>query len=394
MVKLFKVILPLLLVFISISCSDEPNLVGIGLLPNSDLLDVAQVNSLETGLQQQSKFYTDSLNLTSSKILMLGKHDNVESTMLMKFLIFLPDSLKEAVNNKTLQILSSTIEMDPIYTYADKSNPFDFTVHKINSSWNSLTFTKDSLASLDYDDVDRSSNRVYEDTLITFDFDQELAKEWLELSASADQVSNKGLYFNYTPGSDKIIGFPAISYSNENKLARLEIIVEVPNSFIDTIVVPVTSDVHVVDGELPIGNSENIFVQGGITIRSSFKIDISMIPDNTIINKATVRFYYDESESLIGTKPSDSLGVLALSDYELNKIDKTLAPTLLRKDSTFYSGDITGYVQRWVSDQENNGLQIFLANELSTVNKVALKGSSTGDENLRPYLEIIYTAKR
>ncbi|NOX66977.1 MAG: DNRLRE domain-containing protein [Chlorobi bacterium] len=394
MVRLFKVILTLLLFFIFMSCSDEPNLVGVGLLSNSDLLDVAQVNSMQAKLQQQSKFYTDSLNLTSSKILMLGKHDNVESTMLMKFLIFLPDSLKEAVNNKTLQILSSTIEMDPIYTYADKSNPFDFTVHKINSSWNSLTFTKDSLASLDYDDVDRSSNRVYEDTLITFDFDQELAKEWLELSASADQVSNKGLYFNYTPGSDKIIGFPAISYSNENKLARLKIIVEVPNSFVDTIVVPVTSDVHVVDGELPIGNSENIFVQGGITVRSSFKIDISMIPDNTIINKATLRFYYDDSESLIGTKPSDSLGVLALSDYELNKIDKTLAPTLLRKDSTFYSGDITGYVQRWVSDQENNGLQIFLANELSTVNKVALKGSSTADENLKPYLEIIYTAKK
>ncbi|VAX25124.1 hypothetical protein MNBD_IGNAVI01-2162 [hydrothermal vent metagenome] len=394
MVRLFKVILPLLLVFIFISCSDEPNLVGADLLPHSDLLDIVQVNSLEAELQQQSKFYSDSLNLTSSKVLLLGKHGNVESTMLMKFLIFLPDSLKEAVKNKTLQILSSTIEMDPIYTYADKSNPFDFTVHKINSSWNSLTFTKDSLASLDYEDVDRSSNRIYEDTLITFNFDQELTKEWLELSTSADQASNKGLYFNYTPSSDKIIGFPAISYSDENKLARLKIIVEVPNSFVDTIVVQVTSDVHVIDGELPVGNSENIFIQGGISIRSSFKIDVSMIPDNTIINKATLRFYYDGSESLIGTKPSDSLGVLALSDYELNKMDKTLAPTLLRKDSTFYSGDITGYVQRWVTDHENNGIQLYLANELITVNKIALKGSSTADKNLRPYLEIIYTAKR
>jgi len=120
------------------------------------------VSHLALTTHQQSKFYSDSLDLTSSKMLMLGKHGNVESTMLLKFLIFLPDSLKEAVNNKTLQILSSTIEMDPIYTYADKSNPFDFTVHKINSSWNSLTFTKDSLAHLDYEDIDRSSNRIYE----------------------------------------------------------------------------------------------------------------------------------------------------------------------------------------------------------------------------------------
>jgi hypothetical protein len=326
--------------------------------------------------------------------MLIGKHDNVESTMLMKFLIFLPDSLKDAIKDGTLQILSSTMELEPIYTFGDKASPLDFSVHKINSSWSSLTFTKDSLAYLDYEDVDRSSNRVYTDTLITMDFDTDLTQEWFEASANEDQASNKGLYFNYTAGSDKIIGFPAISYENEDKLARLRIVVEVPNSFIDTVVVQVTSDVHVIDGDLPVGNSENIFVQGGLSVHASFKIDVSMIPDNTIINKATIRFYYDDTESVVGTKPSDSLGVVALSDWEDNIMDRTLAPKLLTKDSTFYSGDITSYVQHWVSTQENNGLQIYVLNELFTVNKIALKGSSTADKNLRPYLEIIYTAKR
>jgi len=394
MPRFVKIIYPLLIALSLIGCSEDPNIVGVDLLPNSDHMDILQANSLDADLQQESKYYLDSLNLTISDLMLIGKHDNVESTMLMKFLIFLPDSLKDAIKDGTLQILSSTMELEPIYTFGDKASPLDFSVHKINSSWSSLTFTKDSLAYLDYEDVDRSSNRVYTDTLITMDFDTGLTQEWFEASANEDQASNKGLYFNYTAGSDKIIGFPAISYENEDKLARLRIVVEVPNSFIDTVVVQVTSDVHVIDGDLPVGNSENIFVQGGLSVHASFKIDVSMIPDNTIINKATIRFYYDDTESVVGTKPSDSLGVVALSDWEDNIMDRTLSPKLLTKDSTFYSGDITSYVQHWVSTQENNGLQIYVLNELFTVNKIALKGSSTADKNLRPYLEIIYTAKR
>ncbi len=391
---LIKVILTILIVSVFISCSDDPNIVGVDILPNSDHMDILQANSLEAKLQQESKYYLDSLNLTISDVMLLGKHANVESTMLMKFLIFLPDSLKSAIEDGTLQILASTMELEPIYTFGDKGSFFDFTVHKINSSWSSLLFNKDSLATLDYEDVDRSSNKIYSDTLITFDLDKSLTQEWFDAFANEEQTLNKGIYFNYVAGSDKVIGFPAISNPNEEKLARLKIIVEVPDKFIDTVVVKVTSDVHVINGELPTGNSENIFVQGGLSVHASFKIDVSMIPDNTIINKATIRFYYDESESLIGTKPSDSLGMVALSDYENNTMDKTLPPKLLTKDSTYYSGDITGYVQRWVSDHENNGLQIYVLNELFTVNKIALKGSSTVDDKLKPYLEIIYTAKR
>ncbi|MCK5457972.1 MAG: hypothetical protein KAI45_12665, partial [Melioribacteraceae bacterium] len=213
--------------------------------------------------------------------------------------------------------------------------------------------------------------------------------------AADDQANNNnGIYFNYEASSDKVVGFPAISYSEDNKLARLKIVVEVPGSFTDTVEVEVTSDVHVVLGDLPVGNQENIFIQGGIVVRANLMMDVSQIPDNTIINQATLKLSYDESESLIGTKTSDSLGVAALSDYEANILDETLPPTLMKREGSVYTGDITRFVQSWVSNQENYGLQIFLVNEITTVNKVALKGASPTDPNLKPYLEIIYTSKR
>jgi len=396
LIRLFKIfILTSALISILVSCTDDITSIGKDLLPNKDIIDILYINSEEGAFEQQSKYYTDSLSLTTSSMLLLGKHDNVESTMLMKFLIFLPDSIKDAVNDGTLQVLNSTMEIVPVYTYADKSNFFDFNVHKINSSWNSLTFDKDSLENLNYDDIDLSSNRSYTDTLISFDFDKELTQEWLNYSAADDQANNNnGIYFNYEASSDKVVGFPAISYGEDNKLARLKIVVDVPGNFTDTVEVEVTSDVHVVLGDLPVGNQENIFIQGGIVVRANLMMDVSQIPDNTIINQAILKLSYDESESLIGTKTSDSLGVAALLDYNANELDETLPPTLMKREGSVYTGDITRFVQSWVSNQENNGLQIFLVNEIITVNKVALKGASPADPNLKPYLEIIYTSKR
>ncbi len=396
LIKFIKIfILTSALISILVSCNDDISSIGNDLLPNQDIIDILFINSEEGAFEQQSKYYTDSLSLNTSSVLLLGKHDNVESTMMMKFLIFLPDSIKEAVNDGTLEILSSTMEIEPIYTYADKSNYFDFNVHEINSSWNSLTFDKDSLSSLSYDNNDLSSNRNYSDTLISFDFDKELTQDWLKYSAAEEQASNNnGVYFNFEASSDKIVGFPAISYEEDEKLARLRIVVEVPGNFLDTMVVEVTSDVHIVLGELPVGNQENIFIQGGIVVRSNLMIDVSQIPDNTIINKAILKISYDESESLIGTKTSDSLGVASLVDYEANVLDETISPVLMEREGSIYSGDITRLVQSWVSNQENNGFQIFLVNEITTVNKVALKGASPADPNLKPYLEVIYTSKR
>ncbi|MEN8193062.1 MAG: DNRLRE domain-containing protein [Bacteroidota bacterium] len=377
-----------------ISCSEDPSSIGIELLPEKDFIETLTINSIEAAFEQQSRSYTDSLKLNSSNILLFGKHDNVQSTMLLKFLVFLPDSIKQAVLDETLEVLSSQIDLRIVYTYGDKNNSFDFSVNKINSSWNSLSFNKDSLASLDYENIDRSTNKVYSDTSITFDFDKELVRDWLNYSVAEEQAeNNNGIYFNYTSGSEKILGFPAISYPNEELLGKLTIIVQVPDEFIDTIIVSTTSDVHAVLGDLPSGNPENIFIQGGIAVRSNILIDVSKIPDNTIINKATLKLYYDESESLIGTKISDSLGVIGLSDFDQNEINESLPPTLLKREENFYSGDITRFVQDWVSKQENGGLQLFLANEITTVNKVSLKGSTASDINMKPYLEIIYTIK-
>mgnify|MGYP006948911918 CR=1 FL=1 len=290
-------VLGLTLLFLAWGCNDDPTSLGSNLIPNQDLINATKVNSLDLNFEQKSKYYaTDSLLLSSSTRIFLGKSGNVQSTMLMKFYMFFADSIQEAIRGDSLVLLSSTVEMEPLYAYGDIENTFDFTVHKINGDWNSLEFGKNELDLLDYDVNDIKTNYKNDgDSLITFDVDNALVEEWMTLAANDEQESNFGLYFDIVEGSNKILGFPAISTTYDTVLTRLKLIVQVPNNYIDTISVQVTSDVHVVLGDNPNTSTNNIFVQGGIPVRSDLFIDVSQIPENAIINNATLTLYGDDN---------------------------------------------------------------------------------------------------
>ena len=378
-----------------ISCDDNPTSLGSNLLPNQDLINVTQINSLDAAFEQQARFYnTDTLDLASSTKIFLGKNGNVESTMLMKFLFFFPDSIKKAILGDSLVLKNAFIEMQPIYTKGNSNNSFDFTVHEIAEDWNSLDFTIANLEALQFNNENVSSNHDFSnDTLITLDLNKALVENWMKLFSSETQEANYGVYFNFTNTTDKILGFPAISSAEDTRLTRLKLIVEVPNNYTDTLTAIVSSDVHVVKGKLPATNNNNIFVQGGIPIHCNLFIDVSKVPKYSIINKATLKLHVDESESEIGTIKTDYLKVALINDYELSKTNTDYSVINLELDSlSYYTGDITKYVQEWISTG-NNGLKLFTADEVESLNKIAIYGSENTDLKLRPYLEIIYTSK-
>jgi len=393
--KLFRFFMISILIIGLISCDDNPTSLGSNLLPNQDLINVTQINSLDAAFEQQARFYnTDTLDLASSTKIFLGKNGNVESTMLMKFLFFFPDSIKKAILGDSLVLKNAFIEMQPIYTKGNSNNSFDFTVHEIAEDWNSLDFTIANLEALQFNSENISSNHDFSnDTLITLDINKTLVENWMKLFSSETQEANYGVYFNFTNTTDKILGFPAISSAEDTRLTRLKLIVEVPNNYTDTLTAIVSSDVHVVKGKLPATNNNNIFVQGGIPIHCNLFIDVSKVPKYSIINKATLKLHVDESESEIGTIKTDYLKVALINDYELSKTNTDYSVINLELDSlSYYTGDITKYVQEWISTG-NNGLKLFTADEVESLNKIAIYGSENTDLKLRPYLEIIYTSK-
>lgn len=383
----------LFLLFSLNSCGDDPTSIGANLLPIQDLI---RINSIDSAFIQKARYYdTDTLALNSSGKVLLGKSENVESTILMNFILFLPDSVKEAILNESLIILSAVMEMEPIYTFGEETNLFDFTLHEITSDWNSLDFGKQDLPDLVYNSEDLSSNRQFlGDSLITLDFNRELLLEWMKSSANESYDDINGVYFNYTSETNKVIGFPAISPIYDSVLTRIRAIIQVSSKFTDTLLIQVTSDAHVVLGESPNSNNQNIFVQGGIPIRSNMFFDVSSIPNNAIINRAILKLSYDESETNLGSSDVGILKVIPIEDYETSELNIDYPPISLFKDSTntFYSGEITPIVQLWISE-ENNGFQLYLIDEIESVNRLAIATENHPNKDLTPYLEIIYTSK-
>ena len=66
----------------------------------------------------------------------------------------------------------------------------------------------------------------------------------------------------------------------------------------------------------------------------------------------------------------------------------------LNRIGSLYTGNITSYVQNWLSTKINEGIQIRSGTYDTGLELWALKGSNAADRSVRPRLKIIYTYKK
>lgn len=383
------------ILILSVSCNEDPTSIGSQLIPDGDFLDFQILDSFTDTVEQTSSFTMDHINLTRSTKVLVGKNDNLESWMLMRFLMLFPDSALQPLQVDSLNILSTKVEMKPSYQYGDPSGTFDFTVHRVYDAWTPSGFDRDSMSSLVYDPVDYSSNKSITDSLISFDIESSLVIDWLKRSYDLEFPENHGIVFIPTPNTNRIFGFPGYDAFSTEFLIQISIIYERIGVFTDTTVVIPFSDVHAVRGEMPVGDPENIILQGGLPTRGQLHFDVSAIPENSIVNRATLQLFVDTLETVNGTIPTDSIRVFIYEDLETKSIIDSSAYFILVRDSgtAFYEGEVTGLVQNWISGVENNGFRINNSDEARSVNKIAIKGSDTADPALRPRLKVIYSKK-
>ena len=91
-----------------LSCSDSPSSLGADLL-SQDLINILELDSAKDSLFQSSSTYKKVIALSNADRLLLGKKDNVEAGILLKFLIFFADSIKQQIINNELTVLSAKV---------------------------------------------------------------------------------------------------------------------------------------------------------------------------------------------------------------------------------------------------------------------------------------------
>lgn len=382
--------LALIISLLQISCSETPSSLGADLLPR-DLLNISELDSSVDSLYQSSNIYKRVIALSSADRLLLGKKDNVEAGILIKFLIYFDDSIKQQLLNNEVSVLSAEVKFTKNYTFGNSTSAIDFSAHKINSGW-SIRFTSDSLPLLNFDAADIGFNKSFSDSINSFNFDTQLALSWMKARADSSAPANNGLYLKPSISSEKIIGFQALTVE-DLPYPLLDIVIEKTGVYIDTLSYFPSVDLSVVSGSLPDAGTENIAIQAGLNSEARLFFDLSSLSKEIIINYAELTLTVDTLKTVTGTSFTNSLRVNYITDSTNNSIDSSLL-VFLDRDSNIFKGNISLYVQKAIIQNNNQGLVIAAGDKLNGVELFAIKGSNAAVFTERPRLQIKYTSRK
>ena len=390
---LSRISLLLLILIISVSflaCEDEPSAIGIELLA-SDLISVRTFDSQIDTLDQNSGYHKKVIQLGISSKILIGKHDNIEASTLLKFIFGLADTLKDDIIAGDLVVNEAWIELTTRYVYVDSNEVMDFTVHKVNSFWDHSAFTIDSLPKLSYEMNDISSSKEITDTNYVFNIDPDVILSWMKNAADTSLEKNYGIYLRPVNNSGKVVGFQALT-ATSSEAAKLTLVIEKTGSYVDTINGFIFADVSVVDGDLPVLPSEDIAVQSSISVNSIITFDLSSLPDGAVINSAELTIKKDSINTRTGTSFANELLAYFVEDSTAKEVNEGGAFKLSFIDNG-YSGDITSYVRIWINEKRNQGVILRSGNDIEGLELFALKGSNAVNFAERPRIKIVYTAR-
>lgn len=374
------------------SCKDNPTLVGANLLKN-DYINVKQLDSYSDTLHQTSSYYKKVIPLGASGTLLVGNAANVQASTLILYAISLPDSIITDLNNNAVNIVSSTIHLTPTYTFGDSTASFDFSVHKVNSSWTSLGFDADSLPGLVYDQTDLSLNHQFSDTLVTVDVSNSTVTTWLKEVADSTYSSDHGIYLMPNSNAKKVVGFRAYT-AGTTPGTSLHIVLQKPGAYSDTLIFYPLQDVSIVTGNLPTAVKGDMFIQSSVTINSKIWFDVSSIPKNALINNAELTLTRDSVSTITGNSYTNTLLVYLLADSTNESLSDSTQILTLTGSGNVFQGNITPFIQSWVDKGNNQGLLIKAASQIGGLELFAIKNSSAANLSVRPRLQITYTINK
>jgi hypothetical protein len=347
---------------------------------------LVELNSVTDSLFQSSRVSKRIFPLSNADRLLLGKKDNVEAGILIRFLFFFADSVKQQLLDNQLQVISAKVELTKNYTYGSANASFDYSVHKVNSNWGA-DFTSDSLAALSFDANDLSFNKTFTDSLNTFSISSEIALSWLKSYADTNLPHDKGIYLKSSSNAEKIVGFQALS-QEDVPIPYLKIILEKVGVYRDTLSFFSSLDLSIISGSIADVGAENLAIQSGLNSRVQLFFDLSKLPKEASINSAQLTLTLDTLKTITGSSYANSLSVYYITDSSNLKIDSTFFLSLNRDKNTF-TGSITSLFT--VIKNNNQGLMIYAGDQLNGVELFAIKGSSNSSFAERPKLQINYT---
>lgn len=399
--KLFNLIKNILLIMFSgyvlflFGCTDEPTIVGLNNIYDTDLVNLQSFSSDTVSKSDITK--KNVHNLGSYTQILIGKYLTSEASALVNFYIYFKDTvISTNIKQNTFTINSAKLKFYQSYKLGDTlSGNFRFNAFEIKTGWSPDSFTADSLVSshfqYDQNNLDESFTSVY-DSLTELNINKTNVLKWLESKLDTTKAQFQGIYLKSTATTNMIKGFRAFpSYSN-SPITTLEIICEYASK-IDTLIYMAGSDVHVVESSLITNTQNNFYIQPGVEFRSNFNFDTKNLSKNFIIIKAVMELQLDEQNSKQGSNSLDTLLVFRMIDSAKSSYDSTKYFTVFKKSNSLYSGDITYLIQEMLNEKNNQGFLFVAKDAQGRAELLSFYGCNNADSLKRPKIKITYAMR-
>lgn len=368
----------LLLLVALAGCSDVISPAGDGILPPQDgiVVDSVVLTAAASETYQQRIIGV----LTT---LLLGKSENMESRVVMRF-NGIPTDKQTAV------IDSASLRLRVNYRFRDSIGTLALEVRRILKSWTESTMNWDStnVAGTLNSTIDTVAlfSITPQDSVISIRIDP-VVRAWFAAGSSTPY----GFALMPSLGSTIVAGLS--TYSDVSVDYRPNLVISY-HTDTDTATLSLFPSARssVSDGTVP--STPGIdYIQGGISYRTKMKFNISSLPPSASITSAQLSYAVDTPASFANSFTRYQMIVhYALSDAA-SPLLSTYSASGNPKDSTnaAYSAEVRQIVQTWHSGTANNGFVLRASGESQTLDRYALYGATATDTLRRPRLKIIYS---
>lgn len=382
-----QALLAILLSAFMISCENEPGDVGLNFISPGDTTGVRYLDSEKDSLTITSTSFERPVNTYGSLNLLLGKYEEFESKTIIRFLSITGDYDSAVVNSATLYLRTAE------YYFKNNTGVTAFDLFRINTNLNLQTITADSINSsaVGTTPLGSYSGVAPDSQFISITVDNQTVRDWLEYAADTSYAQkNYGLMLQPNSASTTIRGF--YSFVNEPDLVPYMTVILTKNGETDTLRLDISESLTL-SGSSPANfPPDRMVVQNGIAFRSALNFDLSKLPQNVIINNATVQFTLDHNASYISKDGNRTMIVGLINDT--TGFGDTLFVNAFPRDSVNYSVSINPIFQNWNSGNlPNLGMSIRGFFELQNIDRFIFYSPAVSDTTLRPRLKIYYTLR-
>ncbi|MBM3286668.1 MAG: hypothetical protein FJY88_04875 [Candidatus Eisenbacteria bacterium] len=260
-----------------------------------------------------------------------------------------------------------------------------------DTAWTPSTLTWGNRPTLSQEPLARKENvktGALQDTtidVIDFDLPVDLIRSW-----KADEAANAGLALTAESvgagGVARIVSHNDLLWDDDLRVLTPSLNLVDTTGTVRT--VTATGDAYALDDRRddPVPGAPLAFVSSGTASRFLLRFDLSAIPREAAVVRATIRLRSQNLDVL--EKDPFVLGVYEVADTAnaLKATATDLSESL--EDSVRF--EIGALAQKWVEGEENLGVVVRAIDEVSTLESVEIHTGHAASESVRPALRVVY----